>query len=67
MKGMLKRLGSLESLQTAPNSGQIDLDALTDAELNHLETIVMKQESGLTIEELSADELCFISSLPVLS
>jgi len=67
MKGMLKRLGSLESLQTAADSGQIDLDALTDAELNQLEAIVMKQESGLTIEELSSDELCFISSLPVIS
>ena len=62
MKGMLKRLGSLESLQTAPNSGRINLDLLTDAELNQLEAIVMKQES-----ELSSDELCFISSLPVIA
>ena len=62
MNRLAKRLGALEASQSGSATGRIDLNALTDAELNQLEAIVMKQESGLT-----ADELCFISSLPVLS
>ena len=67
MKGMLKRLGSLESLPTAPDSGRINLDLLTDDELNQLEAIIIKHESGLTLEGMSSDELRFVASLPVMS
>ena len=54
MRGMLKRLDDLESLRGVPANGQINLDALADDELDQLEAIVIKQESGLTIEELSS-------------
>ena len=67
MNRLAKRLGALEASQSVSATGRIDLNALTDAELNQLEAIVMKQESGLTFEDLSSDELRFISSLPVIS
>ncbi len=67
MRGMLKRLSDLESLRGAPVNGQIDLDALTDDELDRLEGIAAKHESGLLIENMSSVDLCFIASLPVIA
>lgn len=67
MRGMRKRLVDLESSLPAQDSGRIDLDALTNDELSHLEAIAMNQEAGLTFEELPADELCFIANLPVVA
>lgn len=67
MKTLSKRLGALEALQPVGHEGRIDLDALTDAQLDRLEAIVLVVEGGRSIESLPDDDLLFIASLRVLA
>lgn len=67
MKTLSKRLGALEALQSVDHKGRIDLDALTDAELDIMEAIAVKLEGGLTIETLPDDDLRFLAALRVVA
>lgn len=67
MKTIAKRLGALEALQPVGNEGRIDLDALTDAELDLMEAIAVKLEGGLSIETLPDDDLRFLAALRVIA
>lgn len=65
MKVLAKRLEALEVLSTASAVGRIDLDALTDAQLDRLEAIALIVEGGPSIESLPDDDLQFVASLRV--
>lgn len=67
MKTLAKRLGALEALHPVDNEGRIDLDALTDAELDIMEAIAVKLEGGTPIEDLPDDDLRFLASLRVVA
>ena len=62
MKTLGKRLSSLESAFTATKAG-IDLDALSEAELERLEIIVASIEAGTKFEDLRDDDLQFVAAL----
>ena len=61
-KALGKRLSSLESASVAPKDG-IDLDALSDAELERLEVIIQSIEAGTKFEDLPDDDLQFVAAL----
>lgn len=67
MKSLSKRLGALEAMQSVGREGCIDLDALTDAELDTMEAIAVKLEGGLTIETLPDEDLRFLTTLRVVA
>lgn len=67
MKSLSKRLGVLEALQPVGHEGRIDLDALTDAQLDRLEAIALLVDGGQSIESLPDDDLQFVASLRVLA
>ena len=67
MKTLAKRLGVLEALHPVGHEGRIDLDALTDAELDVMEVIAVKLEGGLTIETLPDDDLRSLAALRVVA
>ena len=67
MRVLSKRLEALEALQTASPVGRIDLDALTDADLDRLEAIALIVEGGQSIESLPDDDLQFVASLRVIA
>lgn len=62
MKALDKQLSSLESAYVVPRAG-IDLDALSDAELERLEIIVASFEAGTKFEDLQDGDLRFIAAL----
>ena len=62
MKVLNKRLSSLESACVVPRAG-IDLDALSDAELERLEIIVASIEAGTKFEDLRDGDLRFVAGL----
>jgi len=66
MKVLSKRLEALEALRAANPVGRIDLDALTDSQLDRLEAIAVKVEGGQSIESLPDDDLRFVAALRVL-
>ena len=67
MKVLSKRLEALEAMHSANPAGRIDLDALTDDELDRMEAIALKLDGGQSIESLADDELHFVASLPVVA
>ena len=67
MKVLSKRLVALEALHTASPVGRIDLDALTDTQLDRLEAIALEVDGGQSIESLPDDDLQFIASLWVIA
>ena len=67
MKVLSKRLEVLEARHSAHPAGRIDLDALTDDELDRIEAIVLKLDGGQSIESLADDELRFVASLRVIA
>ena len=62
MKTLGKRLSSLESASRPPKDG-IDLDALSDAELDRLEIIVASIEAGTKFDDLLDEDLRFVAAL----
>lgn len=67
MKVLSKRLVALEAVHSANPAGRIDLDVLTDVELDRMEAIALKLDGGQRIESLADDELRFVASLPVVA
>lgn len=67
MKTLAKRLGVLETLHPVGHEGRIDLDALTDAELDVMEVIAVKLEGGPTIETLPDEDLRLLAALRVVT
>jgi len=67
MKVLAKRLEVLEARHSSSAVGRIDLDALSDAELDRLEAIALIVEGGQSIESLPDDDLRFVASLRVLA
>ena len=66
MKTLSRRLEALEAVHPASAAGRIDLDALTDAQLDRLEAIALIVQGGQSIEPLPDDDLQFVASLRVL-
>ena len=67
MKTLSRRLEALEAVQTDSAAGRINLDALTDAQLDRLEAIALIVEGGQSVESLCDGDLRFIASLPVVA
>lgn len=61
-KALDRRLSSLESACVVPRAW-IDLDALSDAELERLEAIVESIEAGTNFEDLRDEDLRFVAGL----
>ena len=67
MKTMHKRLTALEAMESFPKFGRVDLDALSNAELDQMEAIAINIENGRSVESLCDNDLRFIATLPVLA
>ena len=61
-KAFDKRLSSLESAVVETRSG-IDLDALSDAELERLEVIIQSIEAGTKFDDLPDDDVQYVAAL----
>lgn len=69
MKALDKRLAALEAAVPHSN-GCVDLDKLTDADLERLESILLRwrpdDEGPLPVDQMPADELRFLASIRVM-
>ena len=60
-----KRISALE--EAMPDiSGRVDLDRLSTAELERLESILIAKEGGRAIEDMPDDELRFLAGLRII-